>query len=199
MDRAVQVVSDWGGTHSTQLAAAAGLDMEQNTAQFFSEDKLRDANVSIATIDGMVRRILRSMFGAGLFERASQRGGEGSMDRDARSDAHRKLAHDLAVAGTILLRNEGSILPLSPSGRESVRDTNDAPARRSTMVAVIGDEFTGIGGESGQAGWAGRGPDFLVTPSEAIARRLAGPQWKARSPSVCATVRNVTYTPANTT
>ena len=28
-----QVVSDWGGTHSTRLAAEAGLDMEMNTAQ----------------------------------------------------------------------------------------------------------------------------------------------------------------------
>ena len=33
---------------------------------------------------------------------------------DARSDAHRQLAHDLAVGATVLLRNPGGLLPLSP-------------------------------------------------------------------------------------
>ena len=151
------VVSDWGGTHSTQLASWAGLDMEMNSAQYFSAEKLREANVSEGTIDGMVRRTLRSMFAAGLFERKDEAGGEGSMDRDARSDEHRKLAHKLAVAGTILLRNEGGILPISSASLSPVSSLRRAsPERdgvmrgggeqaRSVRIAIIGDEFTGIG------------------------------------------------------
>ncbi len=135
--------------------------MEMSSATYFTEEKFRDANVTESTINGMVHRVLRSMFAAGLFERASEPGGEGNMGRDARSDAHRKLAADLAVAGTILLRNEGKILPLSSSssssltstdwvsagndGHLSKADTVSKPISSSPAVriAVIGDEFTG--------------------------------------------------------
>jgi beta-glucosidase-like glycosyl hydrolase len=83
-------------------------------------------------------------------------GGEGSMSNDARTDAHRKLAHELAVAGTILLRNNGKILPLSSSPSPSVAVAVSPPsdgvvagavaAAEDTLavrIAVIGDEFTG--------------------------------------------------------
>jgi beta-glucosidase-like glycosyl hydrolase len=133
------VVSDWGGTHSTRLAVEAGLDMEMSTAQYFTEEKFRAANVTESTINGMVHRILRSMFAAGLFERASEPGGEGSMSNDARSDSHRKLAADLAVAGTILLRNAGKFLPLvssfslslSSAGQNGAAIDNQSPTSNS--------------------------------------------------------------------
>jgi hypothetical protein len=83
-------------------------------------------------------------------------GGEGSMSNDARTDAHRKLAHELAVAGTILLRNNGKVLPLSSSPSPSVAAAVSPPsdgvaagavaAAEDTLavrIAVIGDEFTG--------------------------------------------------------
>eukprot|EP01043_Picozoa_sp_COSAG02_P002440 COSAG02_NODE_56_length_43700_cov_33.650765_11_plen_263_part_00 len=206
-----QVVSDWGGTHSTRLAAEAGLDMEMSDATYFTEDKLRVANVTESTINGMVYRILRSMFAAGLFERASEPGGEGNMRNDARSDAHRKLAADLAVAGTILLRNEGKLLPLPSSlasllaspdwdiagDDEQISEPDAKPD--NVRIAVIGDEFTAIGGEAGQLGWPGRGPDYLVTPSEAIARHLAGQNWRPRVASRCVKANGVDYTPMHDT
>ena len=80
------------------------------------------------------------------------------MSNDARTDAHRKLAHELAVAGTILLRNNGKILPLSsspspsPSAAAAVSPPSDGvvagavAAAEDTLavrIAVIGDEFTG--------------------------------------------------------
>lgn len=212
-----QVVSDWGGTHSTRLAAEAGLDMEMSDATYFTEDKFRAANVTEGTINGMVHRILRSMFAAGLFERASEPGGEGNISNDARSDSHRKLAADLAVAGTILLRNEGKLLPLASSlssslaspdwdtaGYDVQNPKSDAGSKpdstsHNVRIAVIGDEFTAIGGEAGQLGWAGRGPDYLVTPCEAIARRLAGPNWKPRVASRCVKSNGVDYTPMHDT
>ena len=210
-----QVVSDWGGTHSTRLAAEAGLDMEMSDATYFTEDKLRVANVTESTINGMVYRILRSMFAAGLFERASQPGGEGNMRNDARSDVHRKLATDLAVAGTILLRNEGKLLPLSSSlasslasldwdiaGNDEQKSEPDAKpdsASHNVRIAMIGDEFTAIGGEAGQLGWPGRGPDYLVTPCEAIARHLAGLKWRPRVASRCVKANGVDFIPMHDT
>src|SRR6202007_3482853 len=63
------VVSDWGGTHSTEKASAAGLDNEQPMADFFGP-KLKEAveagRVPMSEIDDHARGVLRSEFLAGL-------------------------------------------------------------------------------------------------------------------------------------
>ena len=55
------VISDWGGTHSTQKASAAGLDQEQPMADFFGP-KLKAAvdasQVPMSEIDDHARRVL---------------------------------------------------------------------------------------------------------------------------------------------
>src|SRR5271165_3191835 len=65
------VVSDWGGTHSTMKASAAGLDNEEPMADFFGP-KLKQAvdsgQVPMAQIDDHVRRILRSEFASGIVD-----------------------------------------------------------------------------------------------------------------------------------
>ncbi|HEX6719176.1 MAG TPA: glycoside hydrolase family 3 N-terminal domain-containing protein, partial [Pyrinomonadaceae bacterium] len=56
------VVSDWGATHSTVAAANNGLDLEMPTGEFFSDKLLtaiKDGQVTEATIDDKIRRILR--------------------------------------------------------------------------------------------------------------------------------------------
>jgi hypothetical protein len=57
---------------------------------------------------------------------------------------------------------------------------------------VIGDEFTAMGGEAGQTGWAGRGPDYLSTPAQAIARLTGTP---VRSTDACAVEHGVDFSP----
>ena len=54
-----------------------------------------------------------------------------------------------------------------------------------------------VGGENGQTGWEGRGGDYLVTPSQAIASRLAG--WEPREPAVCVEAAAVNFAPKNDT
>src|SRR5271157_1839209 len=70
------VVSDWGGTHSTVKASAAGLDHEQPMDDFYGE-KLKQAveagKVPMSQLDDHVHRILRSMFLAGLFDYPTQK------------------------------------------------------------------------------------------------------------------------------
>ena len=59
------IQTDYGATHSTVLAANAGLDVEFPAASYFGQpliDAVNAGQVSVATIDDKVHRILRTMF-----------------------------------------------------------------------------------------------------------------------------------------
>ncbi len=70
------VVSDWGGTHSTVKASAAGLDNEEPVDQFFGA-KLKDAvesgKVPMRELDDHVRRVLRAEFATGIVDFPTQK------------------------------------------------------------------------------------------------------------------------------
>ena len=109
------VVSDWGATHSTVESANNGLDVEMPDGEFFGGGKLqqavKDGKVSEKVIDDKVRRVLRTMFASGLFERKAS-------DRPAMSvisnAGHRALALKMAQEGIVLLKNEDGVLPIKP-------------------------------------------------------------------------------------
>jgi beta-glucosidase len=126
------VMSDWGAVHDVDYALK-GLDQESgeqiDTLVFFDEPLKRAANAGLvpaARISDMVRRVLRSMFAAGLFDEPS---GEGPID----FDAHARDARQAAEQSIVVLRNERATLPL---------------ARATKRVAVIGGyaEFGVISG-----------------------------------------------------
>ncbi|MBA5687033.1 beta-glucosidase family protein [Rugamonas apoptosis] len=138
------VMSDWGAVHST--AAARVLDHEsgeQLDTQVFFGEPLKQAVAASAIapqrISDMVRRILRSMFAAGLFDHPPA---------PAKVDypAHAGLARQVAAEGIVLLRNERATLPLS---------------RQVRRVAVIGGNASlGVlsGGGSSQVTPTGEAP-----------------------------------------
>jgi beta-glucosidase len=105
------VVSDWGGTHSTEKASAAGLDNEQ-PGKFFYSDKFKAAveagTISQAELDEHVHRILRSMFAAGVIDYPRQRS---VIDPFAGFAVSRKIEE----GGIVLLKNERAALPLNPA------------------------------------------------------------------------------------
>ncbi|MET0744006.1 MAG: glycoside hydrolase family 3 N-terminal domain-containing protein, partial [Microvirga sp.] len=113
------VMSDWGGTHSTEKAALAGLDVQSgammDAAPFFGrplKDAVAAGRVKQARIDDMVHRILRSLFAVGAI------GGAPKPDSaPAEAAAHRRVARKVAENGIVLLKNEGDLLPLSPDNR----------------------------------------------------------------------------------
>ena len=82
------VISDWGGTHSTEKASAAGLDQEQPMADFFGP-KLKEAveagRVPMSEIDDHARRVLYAEFLSGIVDDPPQkerrRCGEGIRSR----------------------------------------------------------------------------------------------------------------------
>jgi beta-glucosidase len=102
------VVSDWGGTHSTEKASAAGLDNEEPGRYFFG-DKYKAAvdagKIPQAELDEHVHRILRSMFAAGVIDFPRQRS---VVDPFAGFETARKIEE----GGIVLLKNEHAILPL---------------------------------------------------------------------------------------
>ena len=105
------VLSDWGGTHSTEKASAAGLDNEQ-PGWFFYSDKYKAAveagTISTAELDEHVHRILRSMFAAGVIDYPRQRS---VVDPFAGFEIARKIEE----GGIVLLKNEKGALPLNPA------------------------------------------------------------------------------------
>lgn len=113
------VMSDWGAVHSTVGSALAGLDQE--SAYSFDREPyfgaalgaaLASGAVPAARLDDMARRILRSMFAAGIVDR-----------RDDSAPATIDFAADTRVAqadeeeGIVLLKNAGGILPLPRTGK----------------------------------------------------------------------------------
>jgi beta-glucosidase len=112
------VMSDWGGTHSTSMAATNGLDMEMPGGGFYTADKfdaaLAGGRLKQATIDDMATRVLTTMYAVGIFDTPQP---TGSSAVNATSVAHAALAQHLAEQAAVLLRNEkvaGNAAPLLP-------------------------------------------------------------------------------------
>jgi beta-glucosidase len=110
------VVSDWGGTHSTVKASAAGLDNEQPMDDFYGE-KLKQAvqagKVPMAQLDDHVHRILRSLFEDGLFDYPTQKS---VVDVEGGLATARRIAEQSIV----LLKNTGGLLPLDRATVHSI-------------------------------------------------------------------------------
>jgi beta-glucosidase len=106
--------SVWSAVHWGDQSSLAGLDQESAAESFDKEvyfDKpLRAAvasgEVPQSRIDDMARRILRSLFAAGVIDHPAK---PAPID----FDADREVAQRVEEAGAVLLRNRDSLLPLS--------------------------------------------------------------------------------------
>jgi beta-glucosidase len=154
------VTSDWGGTHSTVASANNGLDQEMTGSTYYGDALTAAVNsgqVSQATIDDHVRRILTSMFARGLFDAPPT----GSMGATVTSAAHVSTATKTAEEGSVLLKNSGSTLPIGSS---------------TSSIAVIGDD-AGANAMTAGGGSAHVNPSTLasvVTPYQGIKSRSSG-------------------------
>ena len=122
------VMSDWYATHSTVAAANAGLDMEMPDDSFFGaalKTAVQNGQVSTATLDTMVTRILTSMLRIGLFEYPTPDPST-VVDTIVSTAAHLDLATRLSEQGTVLLKNDRGQLPLDPARLRSIAVIGDA-------------------------------------------------------------------------
>ena len=110
------VDSDWGGTHSTEKASAAGLDQEQPMSNFFGA-KLREAvdagRVPLSEIDDHARRVLYGEFLSGVVDDPPQKS---VVDVDKGFE----VAEHVEEKSIVLLKNRGAVLPIVPARVHSI-------------------------------------------------------------------------------
>jgi beta-glucosidase len=110
------VVSDWGGTHSTEKASAAGLDNEEPLDRFYG-DKFKEAvqagKIPMSELDEHVRRILRTEFATGIIDYPTQKF---VVDVDHGFEVSRQIAEQ----STVLLKNAAGVLPLDAAKLHSI-------------------------------------------------------------------------------
>lgn len=104
------VVTDWGAMNEPVDALIAGLELEMpgstNGNQHRIVTAVQDGRLDKAVLDQAVERILKIVFRAHETLRE-----EFSFD----PEAHHALARQVAGEGAVLLKNEGSLLPLDPT------------------------------------------------------------------------------------
>jgi len=117
------VMSDWGATHSTARAAMAGLDQQSgypfDDQPYFGELLLKavaSGDLKEERLTEMARRIVRTLFAKGVIDYPVK-----IVPIDLQAHAH--ITRAGAEQGSVLLKNDGALLPLS---------------RRTARIAIIG-------------------------------------------------------------
>ena len=112
------VVSDWGAVHATAAAANGGNDLEMPGPARWFGDKLLAAveagEVEAARIDEAATRMARLILRTGVLDGVPPPTGE------LRSKRHRQIAARAAEEAPVLLKNDGELLPLSPTALATV-------------------------------------------------------------------------------
>lgn len=146
------VVSDWSAARSTAPSANAGLDLVMPGPRGpWHEDlvaAVRSGRVPESVVDDKVVRLLRLGHRVGRLDQARPKAVEGEDER--------AILREVGSRGHVLLRNEGSLLPVDPA--------------RVNSLALIGpnavDAYTQGGGS------AHVNAKYLVSPAEGLREAL---------------------------
>jgi beta-glucosidase len=160
------VMSDWQAARSTVGSANGGMDMEMPSPQYYGpalERAVQQGQVSMSTLNRMVRRILFTMFRLRLFDRVPQER-EKAFEANASTPASIRTAERIAEEGTVMLKDRRHILPLRGSGRR---------------IALIGSPASPQGATLAEQGYGSAHvpepgyPPNVVSPLQAISVRAA--------------------------
>ncbi len=165
------VVSDWTAVtelvahgyardeaDAAALAIHAGVDMDMTSQAFRTHlaKAVDEARIDIRTIDEAVRRVLMGKESIGLFENPYT--DTTLHDKVILCDEHRHAARESAGRSMVLLKNEGSVLPLNSSVKKialigpladnqrellgtwaSIGKAEDVIAIRTALTEAVGD------------------------------------------------------------
>lgn len=174
------VYSDWGVVsmlkyfHKTasddfnaaRQALEAGLDVEASSPCFGTlAEQVRKGNFDIRYIDQAVKRVLRAKFELGLFEDPFQDAAPYYLPLHAKESI--QLSRQIADESTVLLKNDGNLLPLD--------------CKKLKSVAVIGPNADCV--QFGDYTWSKNKSDG-VTPLQGI-RNLLGKKVKINYAKGC--------------
>jgi beta-glucosidase len=128
------VVSDWFGTHSTDAAALAGLDLEMPGPPAHRGDLLRKAiesgAVPEAVVDERVRRVLQLAERTGVLDGSAR---DPKVETHDDSAATVALLREAAASAIVLLKNDGGVLPLTPGALKTVAVIGPTAANASNQ------------------------------------------------------------------
>ncbi|HEV3389179.1 MAG TPA: glycoside hydrolase family 3 C-terminal domain-containing protein [Solirubrobacteraceae bacterium] len=196
------VVPDFGFAVRDPLAAAnAGVDLPALPTNGMTSSGLTAADftsgqISAARLADMDRRILFAIFDSGLFDNPLP----ATPSTEVSTPHHQQVATQVAEAGTVLLKNDDSVLPLTnrdrrialigPTGNDAVFVTGGsasvpiAPGEAITPLAGItsraaqtGASVNAVQGSAGDAASTELVPSSVLTPSGGTGPGLLGQYW----------------------
>jgi beta-glucosidase len=161
------VVSDWGGVHSTEEAAANGLDIEMGSrpnptydSSFLGKiylEGLKLGRYPVSDLDEKVRHVLYVMFKLHMIDNPAPKSPEPLTKQNPLSTKeHQATARKIAEESIVLLKNTGDLLPLDLG--------------KIKTLAVIGDNANQRFAHGG--GSANVKPPYEVTALEGISSRV---------------------------
>ena len=113
------MMSDWAATYDAVGAANGGLDLEMPKGKYMNKENLlpaiRDGRVKETTIDEKVRHILNTAARFGWLDHDQT-----DLSISKYSAENQRVALDGAREGIVLLKNEGSLLPLDKQKIKSI-------------------------------------------------------------------------------
>ena len=104
-------------THAAAMALAAGTDLACGSEYERLPAAVREGLVSEAAVDTAVARLFRARFRLGMFDPPDRVPYDAIPPDSNDSPAHRALAREAAVKSIVLLKNDGSLLPVKPGVR----------------------------------------------------------------------------------
>ncbi|GAA4481201.1 glycoside hydrolase family 3 C-terminal domain-containing protein [Microbacterium panaciterrae] len=166
------VVSDWGAVDNRVEAARAGLDLEMPAAEGTDDqmlDAVMDGSLAVEVLDRIAQRMID------LAHKA--RTGARSAATPPDLEQHHALAQEAASQSIVLLKNEGSLLPISAD--RSVAVIGEAALKprfqgggssfvNATRVDLPLDEIRRVAGESLVSFARGYSADPTANPEELV-------------------------------
>jgi beta-glucosidase len=142
------VFSDWYGTHSAAESLEASLDLEMpGPARLRGQhllDAVNDGRVSETRVDESVLRMLQLFVWCGI---GDDQAGWSSTETTDDSAQTRDVIRRAAIASTVLLKNDGALLPLAPGStvaligpyadRGKIQGGGSARVRANRPVALL--------------------------------------------------------------